>query len=206
MKLTKREKVLLLGTLIIAILTFFVIYIYLPIQDSIETLQGQSEELAIQIQDARAKELLITELETELSKLTEEVDERCNDILQVWDQPELLNFIEVTMKNNCEKQSIDFFDPIDVSSIRTGEITIKVKTDYNDLQKLWKDFEKAEYFNTLQSFTAVKDMEDRTMINSQEANLDVTMILRFYAKSQSLDYPEEYDFIRGTYGKKDIYK
>lgn len=206
MKLTKREKVLLIFALIIAILTFFVVYVYLPLQDKIDILQKESDDLALQIQDAKTKEIQIKSLEIELDEMVKKVDEEYKDILQIWDQPELLNFIEVTMKNYCEKQSIDFFDPIDVSSIRTGEITLKVKTDYENLQRLWKDFEKSKYFNTLQSFAINKNMDDSESNNSQQVKLDVTMVLRFYAKNQTQEYPEKYDFIKGNYGKKDIYK
>ena len=206
---------MLFGALIVAISAIFVTYVYLPLKKDVTTLQNQSTDLTIQIDDGKNKEKLINELKIEIAKLEEEIIAKQDNILKIWDQPELLNFIENTIGKLGEKKQISFFDAVDVAAIRSGDIEIMVDTNYDDLQKLFKKIETAKYLSTVQSFTISKndkaagtgnEKDDKEKEKEKEKDLKVTMVLRFYSQNQTAEYPEEYEFMDGKYGKKNIYK
>jgi len=205
MKLTKREKVLLFGALIIVVVTVFITYIYLPLTKEIETLQVQSEDFSIQLQEAQAREGLIKEMEKQLITVQDDVKTKHGDILKVWDQAELLVFVERSIDELCNKESIDFFDTVEVDKVLTGDIGIRIKTNYENLQKIWDKFENAKYFNTVTSFK-ITDAEGSSVVtDDNKKELEVTMNIRFYSQNLINEYSNEYDFMDGGYGKTNIF-
>lgn len=221
MKLTKRERVLLFGALIIVVIAVFFTYVYLPLTKEIEALKVQSEDLTIQLQEAQTKQGLVKDMEKQLIVIREDVKTKQDDILPIWDQAELLVFVEETIDELCERESINFFDPTEVSKVKTGEIGITLKTNYEDLQKIWDKLENAKYFNTVTSFDIAEIEENSQLVikpevgvletdsletDNNQKNLEVTMNLRFYSQNLINEYPNEYEFMNGKYGKTNIFE
>ncbi|MDF2537651.1 MAG: hypothetical protein K0S76_672 [Herbinix sp.] len=159
MKLTKREKVLLLSALIVITAAVFIMYIYLPLTKEINDLQIKSEDLTFQLQDAKTKNRLIIDLEKQITEAKAVMKDKQEDILKIWDQAELLVFVENILNGLCDKESIDFYDAVELDNIKAGDVGVKFKTDYNQLKNILANFEEAKYYNTITSL-AIDEVEE----------------------------------------------
>lgn len=220
MKLTKREKILLFGTFIIVIAVAFYTYFYLPYTKKISTLKEKSENLELQIQITKSKVNQIEPLKAEVKQLQEENKTKYTNIPEIWDQAELLVHIENTIKDYCDRDSIDFFDTVDSTDVSSGDISLKFNAKYEDLKTILKKFENSSFINSLTAIEIIKIQDNSTQINeennseegpAEEANnestsLEVIMTLKFYSTKASEQYPEDYTFTSGKYGNTNIFE
>ena len=221
MKLTKREKILLLAAVIIIGTAVFIMYYYVPQTKKNDELKFQSEDLSMQLQTAKAIDAQNKELEKKLAEKKKTENKENENMLKLWDQAELLVLVEDTLGSYCEKDSIDFYDPQPVGSIQAGDIGLKIKTDYEGLQKIWEGFEGLQYLTTVTSFeisasggsdsgTTATNPGQANSVNTEtktgQKDLEVNMNIRLYAQDQSVEYPKDYDFMTGKYGKANPFK
>ena len=200
MKLTNREKILLPSVLIVVLAALFFNFVYVPLNKDINSLQLTVDDLDYQLSEAKGKQELVDVLKTKIPKLKKKLEKDNDDILKIWDQPELLAFVEKTVSTLGKKQSVSFYDPVMADTIQTGDIDLLINTDYTDLQSILGNFEKAQYFSTVTKFNIKSDSED-------EEALEVSMTLRFYSRDTASKYPEDYEFMKnGTFGKPDLFE
>jgi uncharacterized membrane-anchored protein YjiN (DUF445 family) len=206
MKLTNREKIILPAALLIIIAALFINFVYLPMDKDIKNLKIQSQDLENQIQDEEMKQKLIVTLQSQIDEANEKLLNSNKDILKVWDQAELLVFVENIIDKYSQKKSIDFFDVVTVDVVQKGEISLVVKTSYDDLLKLLKAFETADYYNNITSLSVKKVAEGMDDTKESSKLLEATMTIRFYSQNLNNKYPEKYDFTIGNYGKENIFE
>jgi Tfp pilus assembly protein PilO len=206
MKLTKREEFLLFFALLLVSLILLYNYVYSPINKKNDELKNKSSELTSQIDEYKIKEASIQKMQAKLTELQKELSTQYEDIPKFLDQPELLYYLETAMGKLCISETVNFYDPVDTGAISGEEIGLQFKSDYDDLQKFLKALEAAKYFNTVQSVSITKNTENFNETDDKVKELEVNIILRFYSNKEDLDYPDNYEFLDKTYGKKDIFK
>ncbi len=200
MRLTKRELKLLIGAIYVVAAVLFNIYVYLPLNKEVNNLKIQSSELTEQIQQAEQRQKMVVDLEKQISDLQEEIDTEYEDFLKLWDQPQILVFMESTIGKLGLKKSVDFLEPVDNNGVNICSITMGLKTNNSDLKKLFQNLEKAKYFNTVSSMD-ITDNED-----DSSNPLEVSFILNFYSQESTTEYPEKYSFTNGKYKKSNIFE
>ena len=206
MKLTNREKVILPAALLVILIAVFINYVYLPINHEIKNLSLQSLELTTQIQDAVVQEEEITKLKERLATAEQDFEQEHGDILQVWDQPELLAYIENTVDPLCEKTSVDFFDVVSVQTVQAGDINLVIRSNYINLEIIFKKFEEADYYNTITSFNIIQIRQNSLEPSASPYELEVSFNIRFYARNLKTGYPKDYNFVDGAYGKTNLFE
>lgn len=205
MKLTNREKILLPLVLFAVVATLFINFVYNPLNEEIKGLKSQAEELELQLQDAIVKQAQVDKLKDQIVTLQDDVKTNNEDILTIWDQAELLILIEKNMASLCRKETIDFFDVVTTDTLRAGDANVVIKTDYNNLQKLFKKLEEADYFNTITNFSIEKPVTNSSS-NENKKELEVSMNIRFYSIDLEQQFPEKYSFMNGKFGNTDIFE
>jgi Na+-translocating ferredoxin:NAD+ oxidoreductase RnfG subunit len=214
MKLTKREQVLLLGALMIAVAVMFVNYVYFPIQKDIKELSNQSKQLMIQIDEAKQKQELVKILEGQLAELQAENDKIYEDVMKTWDEPEILVYIEETLDESGVSELIDNYGVITGAGYLKGDINLKISATYENLLIILKKLEEGKYFTTVESMD-IKDKEnsvktaddkDDKAKNAEGKQLDINLVLRFYALDYLKQYSEDYPFMKGKYSKTKIFE
>lgn len=206
MKLTNREKVLLPASLIIIVVALFINFVYLPLNKEIDALHSQTNDLSYQLLDAENKQRRIAGLKDELTQNKEEFETQYANILQIWDQAELLTFVEDTVGSYSVMKSIDFFDAITADRLQAGEINVVMKTSYDKLAKILHRFENADYYNNITLLNITGPEKNQTETEAESDALEVSMNLRFYSHNQPGPFPEKYDFMDGKYGKDNIFE
>ena len=206
MKLTNREKILLPLVLFAVVATLFINFVYNPLNEEIKGLKSQAEELELQLQDAIVKQAQVDKLKDQIVTLQDDVKTNNEDILTIWDQAELLILIEKNMASLCRKETIDFFDVVTTDTLRAGDANVVIKTDYNNLQKLFNKLEEADYFNTITNFSIEKPVTNSSSNNENKKELEVSMNIRFYSIDLEQQFPEKYSFMNGKFGNTDIFE
>ncbi len=200
MKLTKKEQRLLIGAVFVAVAALFLVYVYLPLDKEISDLKIESSELSMKIQQAEQRQESVLKLKKQISDMQEEMDTKYDDFLKIWDQPQLLVFMEETIDDLGLKKSVELLEPVVSGGTKSGDISLALKTNYDDLMKLIKKFEKAKYFSTVSSMEIVDSEDDSS------DPLEVNLILSFYSQESTDTYPDKYSFINGKYKKSNIFQ
>lgn len=206
MKFNKREKIILVAALIIAVAVIFINFIYFPITNDIKELKIQTRELSNQITAAKAKFEMMQSLRNQKDQLEKDISDKDDGVLKVWDQPTVLNFVETMTSNTAVNNSIEIFEPLSAGGIKAGETSLSINVDYDGLATLWGKFEKADYYTTVQAFHIEKLVNTSANESEKEKDLKVDITLRFYAHENSNPAftEDDYDFMSGKYGKKNI--
>ncbi len=206
MKLTTRERILLPAVLVIILSALFINFIYLPLNREIQELKTKTSEIGLKITEVQAKQADTLKLQEQAEELTDKLETDNPDILEKWDQPKLLVFIESIMTNLSDQKSIDFYDVVPADTLQVGDINLVMETNYENLQKILKKLEKADYFNTISNYSITEVVTYDTAGTKLTNNLAVNMNIRLYAKALQSDDPDEYDFMKGSFGKSDIFQ
>ena len=206
MKLTNREKILLPSALFIIAAALFINFVYLPLSKEVSALKTQQLDNDLRINEEEAKESKINSLKEKLTTIQQEFEEKHQDFLEVWDQPELISFVEDTISPFCTKKSIDFFDAATVGAIQAGEINLVFTADYNSFKKIIQKFEEAKYYNTITLLDISKSDSNDPLAAENQKLMEISMNIRFYAKNLNNAYPKDYDFMAGTYGKTNLFE
>ena len=206
MKLTTRERILLPAVLVIILSALFINFVYLPLNREIQELESKTSEIGLKITEVQAKQADTLKLQEQAEELTDKLETDNPDILVKWDQPKLLVFIESIMTNLSDQKSIDFYDVVPADTLQVGDINLVMETNYENLQKILKKLEKADYFNTIPNYSITEAITYDTTGTKLTNNLAVSMNIRLYAKALQSDDPDEYDFMKGSFGKSDIFQ
>ncbi len=206
MKLTTRERILLPAVLVVVLSALFINFVYLPLNREIQELETKTGEIGLKITEVQAKQADTFKLQGQAEELTDKLETDNPDILVKWDQPKLLVFIESIMTNLSDQKSIDFYDVVPADTLQVGDINLVMETNYENLQKILKKLEKADYFNTISNYSITEVVTYDTAGTKLTNNLAVNMNIRLYAKALQSDDPDEYDFMKGSFGKSDIFQ
>jgi hypothetical protein len=206
MKLTNREKILLPAALFIIGVALFINFITWPLIKDIGRLFLQKEDIKIQISDAKVIQSEIEAKKEQIKMEQEKFASENENILKIWDQPELLAYIEETIDPLCEKKSINFFDTVSAGDVQAGEISIMINTNYDDLKKILEQFDQAKYYNTITSIMVKHQASNLPETEAEKNDLEVSISLWFYTQNSAAEYPENYDFMPGEYGKSNLFQ
>jgi len=205
MKLTKRELILLIVVLIAGISFLFFNYVYTPLNNDVKELEEQYNLLLEDEEKAKNLSIKIKALEKELIEIEESTEGVYDGMVELWDQAEILVYIEDLMEDLCDRFTINSYTPVDVVSIRSADIDLSIETNYENLHKILDRLEDGEYYCSIESINIASSLSDGEPDNTEPMDLSVSFTIRFYAKGQSSDYPTEYDFMKGKFDKSNIF-
>lgn len=206
MKLTNRERILIPAALLIIATALFINFIYLPLNNEISALKTTVEENELLINEAETKQGAIRSLEDKLSSLQESIKTEHQDVLQEWDQAELLAFIDDTIDPMCSMQSIDFYDVTSLQAIQAGEVNIVFTADYSSIKEILGTLENAKYYNSITLLDIHEPEKAVADTSDTKKQLEVSMNIRFYSRNLNSNYPQNYSFMNGEYGKTEIFE
>lgn len=205
MKLTKRERILLLGALIIAFMVIFLKYIYLPLREDVKALKSQAYELSTQIEGAKQKQALVEVLEKQLSKIQEDDNTSYEDVMKNWDEPVILVYLEQTLDELGFSNMIENYGVVpEEEGYLNGNINLKLTATNENLMKILKKFEEGKYFSTVETMEVAE--ADNLENNANKKELDINLILKFYSLDYMKEYTDDYKFMKGKFGKTNIFE
>lgn len=205
MKLTKRELILLIIVLVAGVGFLFVNYVYIPLDNDVEELDEQYSLLLEDEKKVKDLSIKIKALEKELMEIEESTIGVFDGMVEIWDQAEILVYLENIMEDLCYKYDINSYTPVDVVSIRSADINFSIETTYTNLKKILERLEDGKYYCSIEDIDITNKMTDGEPDSLEVMEITVDFTIRFYAKGQGSDYPIEYDFMKGKFNKSNIF-
>ncbi|CUH93140.1 GspMb/PilO family protein [Herbinix luporum] len=204
MKLTKREIILLVIVLVLGSTFLFVKYVYSPLDKDIKKLKDEYEQLVEEEAKVKLLDEKIKILKDELLEIENSSNEAYEGMLDIWDQAANLVYMEKVTKNLCDKVVINSYTPVDVGNLRSADVNLDIVTNYDNLQKILKNLEEGQHYCTIENISM--DVRSRDSEDWPPLELNVNLTVRFYVKGQDTDYPDNYDFMKGKFNKKNIFQ
>lgn len=204
MKLTKREIILLVIVLVLGSTFLYAKYVYSPLDKDIKKLKDEYEQLVEEEAKVKLLDEKIKILKDELLEIENSSNEAYEGMLDIWDQAANLVYMEKVTKNLCDKVVINSYTPVDVGNLRSADINLNIVTNYDNLQKILKNLEEGQHYCTIENISM--DVRSRDSEDWPPLELNVNLTVRFYVKGQDTDYPDNYDFMKGKFNKKNIFQ
>ena len=204
MKLTKREIILLVIVLVLGSTFLYAKYVYSPLDKDIKKLKDEYEQLVEEEAKVKLLDEKIKILKDELLEIENSSNEAYEGMLDIWDQAANLVYMEKVTKNLCDKVVINSYTPVDVGNLRSADINLNIVTNYDNLQKILKNLEEGQHYCTIENISM--DVRSRDSEDWPPLELNVNLTVRFYVKGQDTDYPDNYNFMKGKFNKKNIFQ
>lgn len=204
MKLTKREIILLVIVLVLGSTFLYAKYVYSPLDKDIKKLKDEYEQLVEEEAKVKLLDEKIKILKDELLEIENSSNEAYEGMLDIWDQAANLVYMEKVTKNLCDKVVINSYTPVDVGNLRSADVNLNIVTNYDNLQKILKNLEEGQHYCTIENISM--DVKSRDSEDWPPLELNVNLTVRFYVKGQDTDYPDNYNFMKGKFNKKNIFQ
>lgn len=204
MKLTKREIILLVIVLVLGSTFLYAKYVYSPLDKDIKKLKDEYEQLVEEEAKVKLLDEKIKILKDELLEIENSSNEAYEGMLDIWDQAANLVYMEKVTKNLCDKVVINSYTPVDVGNLRSADVNLDIVTNYDNLQKILKNLEEGQHYCTIENISM--DVKSRDSEDWPPLELNVNLTVRFYVKGQDTDYPDNYNFMKGKFNKKNIFQ
>lgn len=204
MKLTKREIILLVIVLVLGSTFLYAKYVYSPLDKDIKKLKDEYEQLVEEEAKVKLLDEKIKILKDELLEIENSSNEAYEGMLDIWDQAANLVYMEKVTKNLCDKVVINSYTPVDVGNLRSADVNLNIVTNYDNLQKILKNLEEGQHYCTIENISM--DVRSRDSEDWPPLELNVNLTVRFYVKGQDTDYPDNYNFMKGKFNKKNIFQ
>jgi hypothetical protein len=204
MKLTKREIILLVIVLVLGSTFLYAKYVYSPLDKDIKKLKDEYEQLVEEEAKVKLLDEKIKILKDELLEIENSSKEAYEGMLDIWDQAANLVYMEKVTKNLCDKVVINSYTPVDVGNLRSADVNLDIVTNYDNLQKILKNLEEGQHYCTIENISM--DVKSRDSEDWPPLELNVNLTVRFYVKGQDTDYPDNYNFMKGKFNKKNIFQ
>ncbi len=218
MTMTKREKILIIIVLIMAVLCVYYIYFFQPNIKELEDLAAERTNkemsLATNEQMKSSLDLIIMNIADSESQILE----LGNNISSGFDQPAVLVYLHETIGKRAQKGTFEFEAPTDVGQLKVTRVRATMKCTYEILKSILKSLSEGEYFVKVVELDvslaiAVEpdvtsdevEEQSESEVNedaaAQEGMLNINLIMEFYNIGSDVPAGRAYPFSNGyTYG------
>lgn len=219
-KLSKREIVLIVSSLIIASIALFVIYYYIPQKDRITQLKQESLQLSLDIDERKTMKLLVDAEKNEVIDYKQQIADADEYLMDSIDEPNILYYISNNIYNTSEKQSVSYSVVEDREVYVNKDILLSFDTSFENLITILGSFEEGDIYTTLNSINIKMDRsnyntydgfddeeQDDEEDKENKSPLNVSYDIRFYATDATWDGSGEYEFMEnGKFKRANIFE
>lgn len=219
-KLSKREIVLIVSSLIIASIALFVIYYYIPQKDRITQLKQESIQLSLDIDERKTMKLLVDAEKNEVIDYKQQIADADEYLMDSIDEPNILYYISNNIYNTSEKQSVSYSVVEDREVYVNKDISLSFDTSFENLITILGSFEEGDIYTTLNSINIKMDRsnyntydgfddeeQDDEEDKENKSPLNVSYGIRFYATDATWDGSGEYEFMEnGKFKRANIFE
>lgn len=221
MKVSKREKTLLLIVLMLAIVCAYYLLFLKPYLSEISALNIQKSNSETQVQT-------YTQLKNNVDIINEQIEEKKleiidyrNDLLIGLDQPSVLVYLEKAVGKYAQKNMFVFGIPEFLGQMSTSPVKVTMLTTYDGLKGFMNEISNGEYIINVSSIQAIiasntqdgeqtaednNDSSDTTTsenptisIDGSDNLLEVTLELKVYSMLGEVPTDKEYGFDNNSY-------
>jgi|GEM_PF-6078522 len=153
--LSKKEIILLVVLLVVIIIALYYYYFYRPMQEDMAALNSEIQQNQTKLDDLNTKQQTIARAEEEILRLQSGLNDSLSDIPTGIDEPELLVFIEDSVRGLSEDVTIAFNATPELTEYyQIKTVVVTLSTTYDHLKTILSAFENAPCRNVIMDFSA----------------------------------------------------
>lgn len=221
MKVSKREKTLLLVVLMLAIVCAYYLLFLKPYLTEISDLNIQKTNSETQVQTYTQLKKNVDLINDQIEEKRLEIVEYSNDILIGFDQPPVLVYLEETVGKYAQKNMFVFGTPEFIGQMSTSPVKVTMLTTYEGLKDFIEEITNGEYIINVSSIQTMIASNTQDGVQTEEGNinsddnapsedtevsidgsnnlLEVTLELKVYSMLGDVPTDKEYEFDNNSY-------
>lgn len=206
MRLSKREKVLLILLLVIGGSLAYIFLFYVPCNNEINDLNSQIRSNQTIISTNMILKRQVDQLVQDISENEKKIAEFGNEIKSTFDQPPVLVYLYNTMSKYGTKLQINFNDSGTIGQINNFNMSVTMNGKYDGLRGMLKELSESDYFIKVTSMTVTTQeltenggkKKAKKSAKAEEKTLNINMELEFYYIGEEIPPDKVYDFASGA--------
>lgn len=168
MKLSKRERFLLIFVIILALGVVYYFYCLNPFMNEMKEIKNDIQSKELQLQTLKTQDSALQVLDKQIADLKQQNGDILKKIPTGFSQPELLYFLQKAVGENARKTSFNFELPVDLVKLDNTKATLSFFTDYTKLKKLLTALKESRFNNRILSLT-VSTVQEKTEETTDES-------------------------------------
>lgn len=218
MKLSLRERILLIIVSVLALGAVYYFYFLTPYLKEMSEIQKDIDAKKVEFDMLSLQSGQLKVLDEQIEKLKTENKDHIEKLPIGFDQPEVLVFLHQLISQNAVKASFNFDPPKDFQKIDSMRASLNFYTDYTNLKKIVESLKACKFNNRIVTLTVSfkpekpetetdNEAEEKTEVTELDTGsygLQVVLIAEFFnLKGEVPD--KSYDFDTGAKGKADLF-
>lgn len=221
MSMTKREKILIVFVLILAVVCVYYIYFLQPCLKEITDLNSQKDINESNIRTNEQIKLKIEELTQKISDDEKKISKFSDSIFSAIDQPDVIVYLYNTINKYGQKVITNFNSLTNAGQIKVCSVSVTFNGTYNALKCILKELSEGEYLVKVTELTAApfvlppvelpqgestasptpKATDEQSSANQSPAVTDllsINLTLEFYYIGTEISPGKTYPFTEGA--------
>lgn len=154
MKVSKREKTLLITVLMLAIVCGYYLLFLKPYLTEMSDLTIQKANSETQVQTYTQLKKNVDQINDQIEEKKLEIIEYSNDILIGFDQPPVLVYLEEAVGRYAQKQMFLFLPPEYIGQMSSSPVKVTMITTYDGLKGFIEEVSNSQYIITVSNIQA----------------------------------------------------
>lgn len=160
MSVTKREKILIVIVLILAVCCGYYLYFFKPQSDQIDGLNKSIDTKSVDLANNEQIQKVISQLDKEISDDQDKVNKYGSGITKGFDQPSILVYLQEKVSKYADKKSFQFTNITPLGQLQVCPVTVTLECNYSNLKKLLSDLNTGKYLVKIASLSVDKHNDD----------------------------------------------
>jgi septal ring factor EnvC (AmiA/AmiB activator) len=223
MKLSRREKILLILVVVLALGAVYYFYFLTPFTKEMTQIQSDIAQKQTEFSTLNMQNGQLKLLDKQIDDLKTQNKELLDKIPTGFDQADLLNFIYDLTKSKSDKTSYIFEQPVDYVKIDCQKATLTFNTNYGNLKEILNTLKTCRFNNRIVLMVATtkeqeaakpsdnegdgksEDGEETADTGNPAYTLNVVLTVEFYNIKGDIPADKKYDFGNGSKGKSNLF-
>lgn len=220
MKMTKRERFLVIVLLILVVVLAYWMLLLNPHINAMDELAGKKTDTQTQLFDMSLKQVQYEELQKQIADKDKQIGDFGKSIPEGYDQPAVIVYLKETIGKNATKQVFAFTETEQIGQMLACPVSVTMQCTYDGLKKVLSDLGSGDYYVNVvglnahagedETVTTTRTNEDgeevsvATVVPSDK--IDVVLMLVFYCLAGDVPADTAYSFDSGYQFGGDIFK
>ena len=149
MKISKREKTLLIFVIFLALGALYYFYFLSPFMKEMKDIAAKTTEKETQLQVLNIQNSQLKILDEQIAELQTQNADILKTIPTGYNQPELLVFLYQLIQQNGQKTSYNFEETVDLVKLDNSKATLHFYTNYEKLKAVLKQLKECRFNNRI---------------------------------------------------------
>ena len=134
--------------------SLFIIYYYMPQKDKIAQLKQESQQLSLDIEDCKTKQMLLDATRNEVNEYKKQITDADEYLMESIDEPNILYYLS-NIIYDYEDQSVSYSPVEDKEVYVNKDISLSFNTSFENLIEILTSFEEGDIYTTLNEISIV---------------------------------------------------